>query len=280
MIKKAVVVGIDKYQNPQWNLQGCALDATIMSGMLQDHFGFPGDNIRLVLDNRATKANILDRLRWLVQDAKAGDVLAFFYAGHGSQVRDRNGDELEDQIDEILCPHDLSWDDPLTDDILHEYFSKVPEGVNLTVVFDCCHSGTATRSLFVPVDADGKVIGEPEYKKIRYITPPVDIEHRARGLSLPVQPIGGTSVGKASHILLAACKSNQEAQEKTFQGQTRGAFSFFMGEALKRDNWDITNKGIYEHTLIRLKDNGFIQIPQLECPEAYLEKKLFASFLE
>ena len=278
MTKKALVVGIDKYKNPAWNLQGCTMDATITSGMLQDHFGFPGDNVRLVLNERATKVNILARLDWLVRDAKAGDVLVFFYAGHGSQVRDRNGDELEDHMDEILCPHDLNWDDPLTDDILAQYFGRVPEGVNLTVVFDCCNSGTATRSLYVPVDPDGK-IGEPEYKKSRYIAPPLDIEHRSRGINLPKPAVKlGQVVIKNRHTLFSACQSNQEAQEKIIDGQTRGAFSYYFHAALKRANWDITNSDAHLDALTRLKDYGFVQIPQLECPEEFKSRKLFQPF--
>ncbi|MBD3305476.1 hypothetical protein GF339_03770 [candidate division KSB3 bacterium] len=277
MNKKALVVGIDKYYNPAWNLQGCAMDAAIMSGMLQDHFDFPGDHIRLLLNERATKANIEERLDWLVRDAKPDDALVFFYAGHGSQVRDRDGDELDDFMDEILCPHDLDWDDPLSDDVLAGYFKRVPAGTNLTVVFDCCHSGTATRSLYVPVSPEGEY-GEPEYKKTRYINPPLDIEHRSRGIVLRTRRLGETLIDQ-NHILLAACTSQQEAQEKIFEGQPRGAFSFCFGNALKRANWKLTYRQAHQDTMIRLRDNGFVQVPQLEGPEKYLDKQLFAPFL-
>lgn len=274
MTKKALVVGIDKYKNPAWNLEGCTMDAAVMSGMLQDHFGFPGDHVRVVLDDRATKANILGRLDWLVRDAKQGDVLVFFYAGHGSQVRDRDGDELEDAMDEILCPHDLDWDDPLTDDILHSYFTRVQKGVNLTIIFDCCHSGTGTRSLWAPVSPEGE-IGEIEYQKTRYIKPPLDIEHRSRGIVLRVRRIGETVI-KENHILLAACTSAQEAQEKRFRGQARGAFSYYFAEALKRVDWKLSYREAHQDTLVRLRDHGFVQIPQLEGPEELLNRQLFS----
>lgn len=274
MTKKALIVGIDKYKNPAWNLEGCTMDAAVMSGMLRDHLGFPGDNVRVVLDDRATQANILSRLDWLIRDAKPGDVLVFFYAGHGSQVRDRDGDELEDAMDEILCPHDLDWDDPLTDDILHSYFKRVPQGANLSVVFDCCHSGTGTRSLWAPVSPEG-AIGEVAYQKTRYIKPPLDIEHRSRGITLKARQIGETVI-KENHILLAACTSAQEAQEKRFDGQARGAFSYYFAEALKRADWKLTYREAHQDTLIRLRDHGFVQIPQLEGPEELLNRQLFS----
>ncbi|MBN1565629.1 MAG: caspase family protein [Anaerolineae bacterium] len=273
-MKKGLIVGIDKYRNPSWNLEGCTMDAAIMSGMLQDHFGFPTDNIRVLMDERATKAAMLERIDWLTRDAKPGDVMVFFYAGHGSQVRDRDGDELEDHMDEILCPHDLNWDDPLTDDILGTYFKRVPQGANLTVVFDCCNSGTATRSMWAEVRADGTV-SEPEYKKTRYIKPPLDIEHRGRGIALKTRRIGEV-IMKENHILMTACQSNQEAQEKRFGGQARGAFSYYMGEAFKRANFKLTYREAHQDTLVRLRDNGFIQIPQLEGPAEFLDRQIFS----
>ncbi len=277
--KKALVVGIDKYRNSAWNLQGCTMDAAVMTGILQDHFEFPSDNVRLVLDERATKIGIEMRLDWLTRGAQPGDVLVFFYAGHGSQVRDRDGDELDDRMDEILCPHDLDWDDPLTDDILNAYFKRVPEGVNLTVIFDCCHSGTATRSMYVPVSPDG-TYGEPEYQKTRYITPPLDIIFRSRGMEdLPKRRLG-EAVIEDRHILLSACSAQQEAKEKVIEGQTRGAFSYYFSKVLKRANWDLTHRHAHDMTLTRLRDYGFAQVPQLECPEEYMEKKLFGSFLD
>jgi hypothetical protein len=274
MTKKALVVGIDKYRNPEWNLQGCTMDAAVMSGVLQDHYGFPRENIRMVLDDRATKSNLLERLDWLVRGAQPGDILVFFYAGHGSQVRDRDGDELDDQMDEILCPHDLNWDDPLTDDILHNCFKQLPQGANLTVVFDCCNSGTGTRSLWAPVAPDGKV-GAVEYRKVRYIKPPLDIEYRSRGIKLETRRIG-EAVMQENHVLLTAAASYQEAQETRIDGQVRGAFTYFFVETLKRLNWTSTYRQAHDDTLIRMRDKGFVQIPQLEGPAERLEKPIFS----
>lgn len=275
MTKKALIIGIDNYRNPAWNLQGCVMDAAVMRGMLQDHFGFPGENVRLVIDERATKANILTRLDWLMHDAKPGDVLTFFYAGHGSQVRDRNGDELEDALDEILGPHDLDWDDPLTDDVLNEYFTRVPWGVNLTAILDCCNSGTGTRSLRPPFSSD-RERGEEVYEKTRYIDPPVDIKYRSRGLRVKKRRIGETLI-KENHILLAACASYQEAKETRLLGKVRGAFSYYLARTLKRADWKLTYRQTHEGTLTRLKDNGFVQIPQLEGPEEIMDTQLFGS---
>ncbi len=87
----------------------------------------------------------------MLRDSKKGDVAVLHYSGHGSNVPDDNSDEADGR-DEILCPTDLDWDDPLRDDWLRTTFDGMKDGVNLTVIMDCCHSGTNTRA-FLPPDA-------------------------------------------------------------------------------------------------------------------------------
>ena len=141
-IKKALLVGINIYK-PELgaNLRGCVNDVENMHELLVNSFKFDPENIRVLVDERATKQGILDRLKWLFDGSKVDDELVFQFSGHGGQIRDRNGDELVDQLDEILIPHDLDWDDPLTDDYLAALFKQLPKGVHLTMLCDSCLSG-------------------------------------------------------------------------------------------------------------------------------------------
>ncbi len=145
-MKKALLVGINRYPDPRNELKGCVNDVRQMAETLKSRYGFPGDgNMRILTDARATTKAILDGLAWLTAGASPGDSLVFHYSGHGSQVPDRNGDETTDRLDEILCPYDLDWDHPLTDDDLAAACAGVPQGALLTVILDCCHSGTGLR---------------------------------------------------------------------------------------------------------------------------------------
>lgn len=49
----------------------------------------------------------------------ADRTLYFIYSGHGAQVPDINGDET-DKLDEVICPYDFDWNNPLSDDVLRE----------------------------------------------------------------------------------------------------------------------------------------------------------------
>ncbi|MCP3685446.1 MAG: caspase family protein [bacterium] len=258
MEKKALVVGVDKYTNTNWNLSGCTKDAEIMSGILQDHFGFPRKNIRLLLDERATSEEIIHRLEWLINNSVSGDSIVFFYAGHGSRIRDRNGDELEDRLDEILCPHDLNWSNGISDDKLSSIFSRLTKGATLTVILDCCHSGTGTRNMS---DSDMLI---PE-RKSRSINPPMDILHRSRGEYLQTHRIGYTGNSTSSHVLIAACQPSESAYEYWADGMSRGAFSYAFCKAMKRRNWNLTYREAVADSIRNLRDMGYNQqTPSLE----------------
>lgn len=93
----ALVVGIETYQQPGIiSLPGCANDAELMRQALMDKFGFPAENIVTVLNAQATRAGIETAFRTqLIERAQPGDVVVFYYSGHGTQVPDDNGDEAD-----------------------------------------------------------------------------------------------------------------------------------------------------------------------------------------
>jgi hypothetical protein len=83
----------------------------------------------------------------LVADMVAGDEAVFHFSGHGSLVRDTNGDEATG-LDSCLCP--IDYDAPsasgggvVTDDEIRTLLvDRVPRGARLYVILDCCHNGS------------------------------------------------------------------------------------------------------------------------------------------
>lgn len=98
---RALLVGINAY--PSSPLNGCVNDTTSMAELLTSPtYNFKSENIRLLVDARATTAAILDHLNWLVQ-VEPGATILFQYSGHGAQVPTRNDAGEVDNLLEVIC---------------------------------------------------------------------------------------------------------------------------------------------------------------------------------
>jgi hypothetical protein len=266
--RKAVVVGINKYTKLDGaNLAGCVNDAKDFANTLLIN-GFPPTRIKLLVDEKATRANIMKKLEWLVQDTKPGDVLVYYHSGHGSQITDVDGDEEEDRYDEMLIPSDFIWDDPkthLTDDDLHEFFTgKTPEGVRCDVILDTCFSGTGTRSLLKqPVD-----LLDAKYRTAKFLPRPVDQQMRLNTMipaETKVNKIGSKLLKSQHNTLHSACSENQVAWEMANEaGEVRGVFTYDYCQILRRSNGNKTRREMYQILRNSLANAGAEQIPQLE----------------
>lgn len=141
---RALMVGIN-YVGSSCELKGCWNDVETMKRYLLDK-GYTEDCMKILLDDgdhdEPNYENITAAMTWLVEGAQAGDTLFFHYSGHGASVADDDGDE-KDGKDECLCPCDYNSAGLLRDDDVFKLLvGPLGEGVKLTCVLDCCHSGT------------------------------------------------------------------------------------------------------------------------------------------
>ena len=83
-------VGIDEYPEPENLLAGCANDARTFHELLTNDFGFSAVASALLVDGKATRANILAHFNRFRQDMRPGDVFVFYYSGHGYRYEDQN----------------------------------------------------------------------------------------------------------------------------------------------------------------------------------------------
>ncbi|MBZ5637939.1 MAG: caspase family protein [Acidobacteriia bacterium] len=171
--RRALLVGINAYPDPANRLEGCVNDVFLMSSVLQE-CGFGPEEIRVVLDERATAQGILERLHWLLDDVDGGAERVLFYSGHGAQIPSYDVRGEVDHLDECLVPYDFDWTPAraIRDKQFVEFYSQLPYDARFVAIFDCCHSGGMNR--------EGGA-------RPRGIEPPDDIRHRALEWDLTLQ---------------------------------------------------------------------------------------------
>lgn len=276
MKRKALIVGIN-YTGSAYPLKGCVNDANLIADTLTNNFGFTdAKNRRMLTDESATTAAMLERLEWLVADAEPGDILWFSYSGHGSQMVNQKYDDADyepDGKDEVICPIDYNWRDKIIrDDDLKRIFDKVPNGVNLTVLLDCCNSGSGLDqdNQYQPLGLGEarQVVAPPEEQAVkgaRFIQAPADIENRGRGLDLEVKPrsVQSRQVNQTG-LLVSGCQSQQTSADAWIGGKFMGAATYYMVDALKNANYDISYKDLIDTMNDSMVTNGYSQRPELD----------------
>lgn len=225
----ALLVGIDRYASPHVPpLGGCVNDVRAMAELLRLRFG--GDPLQIsILENEdATRAAIEAAFTWLIAQVRASGAqhvappaVLFHFSGHGSQAADPTRRKASG-FDETLVCYDSRLPEhfDLKDWELGGWIDELAQYTdNITVILDCCHSGSGTRA------------GETNVVNVRSCTPdrrpqPASASPRATAMSgqpsAPTQartPISGT----ANHVLLAACLNREKAYEYVPTAMNLGA---------------------------------------------------------
>jgi hypothetical protein len=278
MSRRALLIGINRYRIPGADLRGCVNDVKNIKRALVKYCGFRARDIRTLMDFKATKKAMQTGIAALIAKSRKGDVLYVHYSGHGSNVPDRNGDEA-DRRDEILCPTDLDWKDPLTDDWLRTTFDKLKAGVRLTVVMDCCHSGTNTRAIASP---DEPVIN-------RYLPSPWDIMAQESGRRLRGTVRGtlrrsrraarrrsNVLAANIGEVLITGCRDTQTSADAYIGGSYNGALTYSLVAALREAKGKVTNRQLHANTVAKLRQQDFDQVPQLEARKAAFDRPFLA----
>jgi len=246
--KKAVCIGINDYPGYQNDLKGCLNDARNWTSLLKSRYYFT--DVKQLLDKDATKANIKKALTDLIKNAKTGDVLVVTYSGHGTSVKDTNGDE-EDGRDEAIC----CYDGNMIDDEIRGIIAQLPQGAKLTFISDSCHSGTVTRSFMSAMIEDNK-------SRPRYMPPEDDLDGAMLAL-LPLKKAIFYPEEDMREVLISGCLPTEYSYDARIGGQSTGAFSYYAIDILKSAP-KITYEDFYKKLRERLPSSAFPQTPQLE----------------
>jgi hypothetical protein len=212
-----------------------------MKVTLTSRYGFDERNIVVLRNREATNAAILAAVEKLVSDSGPDDVAVFYYAGHGSQVRNV-GSKEHDKLDESLVPWDSrSGASDIRDKEIAARLVKAKAGVHFTVILDSCHSGSATRGVL----------------RLRKMEP--DARAQVNDTS---EPDAGARV-----LTLSAAQDYQPAAEaKDDAGRPHGAFTSSLLRALNSLPPSASATAVFLAAREDMRARGFYQEPVLEGP--------------
>lgn len=245
-VKSALLVGIN-YNGTEYELNGCINDLESFNDLCSNHHNYT--EIKQLRDDKSnsmpTRKNILAELEKKLQNAKKGDTILFFYSGHGSYVKDKDGDEITG-YDQVLVPCDF---DLIIDDELKALLTKyIVEGITFIGFFDCCYSGTMldlkyqwSNILFKNKDTRNKKFSET----------------------------------KGDVIMISGCNDTQTSSDANFNGKFAGAMRWALMKSLQ-DKPEITWAELLKNMRSLLKNAGFTQIPQLSTGRKFdINKRAF-----
>jgi hypothetical protein len=295
MALKALLVGINAYQDTT-PLNGCLNDVRQIHDLLTQRYGLAAQRTRILTDGAATRAAIVDGLRWLAQPDpdETAPVRLFHFSGHGVFQPDENGDE-PDGRDECLVPIDYQSAGYLYDDALKELYEACGAKTHLLLVMDCCHSGGNQRDLANAIVYRTLVGSDTEEEqRERLIRAAAERNRKQRDASVRqtmrellqrsagsmsddeferryaeiqekfdkkhygLETVGGNSV------LIAACRPDQKAGDTRFGDAWNGVLTYHFIAALAGAARQLTYAALISE-IGRALRNRFDQVPQLEC---------------
>jgi len=291
--KKALLIGINYRDTPN-ELRGCINDINNHKATLKKFFGYEESEMMMLSEDESKenwpyKQRILEGFQWLLQGATEGDQLFLQYSGHGSQMTDRTGKEPSG-LSDCICPLDCDKPWPahiILDTEIHTYvYDKLPKGVKLTCLFDCCHSGTmanldVNRGLR---PATARAISSPEeYRGSRRMDPPRDVAEPAK-----IDP-EGTDVGPPTGFrraiqghsdklvwVYSGCQDEQTSADAYEDGMYQGAFSWAFRKAMEEHRWSMKHADL----IVRIRSilrRRYTQIPALSTTKGDYFRRYYMS---
>jgi uncharacterized caspase-like protein len=214
----AVVIGVSDYQQRgKWgltDLRYAGKDATAMAEYLRAPDGGRFDQVRVLIDNKATLANIRAALREELRSVQENDLVIVYWAGHGMP-------DPYDQEKLYLLGYDSDPAHMASTGYSMEEFQRDIRNLKagrLILVADACHSA----GLSDPMQATR---GELQN----------DIVEGLRGVTIGPAPNSVLPVAGSCNLIFTSCEVGEKSLESTELGGGHGAFTYFLLEALRGD---------------------------------------------
>ncbi|KAK6523195.1 hypothetical protein TWF694_006089 [Orbilia ellipsospora] len=261
------------------SLKGCVEDVNQTDEYLRTFLGIPENNIYQLTatppvdgsdepkEQRSkwpTYENIIGIFHQVTTRAQPGDLVYIHYSGHGTRVRTIFDDLKADfgiENDEALVPTDICRGGRYIRDVEIAYLLRQMKDKNLivTVVFDCCHAGGATRNHNISsfrsngkydenrLDSDVSILSQKELLAV--------CNKSLQDTKRAVKVLDHWLLETSGYTFLAACRLHESAAESLFHGKVQGVLTYFLIETLKENPgpvrhhqlWDLVATKVRKH---------------------------------
>ncbi len=181
----ALLIGIANYTGINRLIKTTADAIDIQSVLVET--GYPSHQTRLLLDQQASKIEIINSLNWLAESTTQDDTVLIFFSGHGIRCLGAT------HSGEYLCPVETDPSDLENSCISNNELTSALRSIRagrLAVLIDACHSGGI---------GDVKDVGA----------------NLKAGLSEATYTLlsAGDPVEKQGRVIIASCKTDEKSWE-------------------------------------------------------------------
>lgn len=143
--KWALIIGISKFANSEYNLKYAAKDASDFRDFLVNEANFAPDHVKMLLDEQATRLNIMSAFgdKFLPRVARPGDLIVIYVSTHGTPApKDKGGESY-------IVAHDTDRDNLFATGVqisdLQDRIKRACKTDRCLIVMDSCYSGFAAK---------------------------------------------------------------------------------------------------------------------------------------
>jgi hypothetical protein len=258
--KHALIIAIGDYpRSTGWGSISSANDVDLIKQALLNQ-EFEESNIITIIDGEATKKSILEAFNKIKLSLKKGDILVVHYSGHGQQIFDDNGDEVDGK-DEAIIPYDamVSYsynykgenhirDDELSN-IITDLRNTLGKDGQLLFLLDSCHSGSSARG--------GKARGS------KAVFAPENWKQTKNGINLGSDVFDKVKVSSnaAPYIMISGASANELNYEHP---DGFGALSYAFSEAMNDLGEGFSYRQLFSKIAVKMNVFSPNQNPTIE----------------
>lgn len=263
----ALLIGINSYKSSKIkDLYGCENDVDLMNLTLQERYAVDEQNIKCLLNKQATKAAIVESFQQHFSQAQKGDTVIFYFSGHGSQEPASPEFwkiDTNQKLETLVC-YDSEVDGvtQLANKELRYLISQLPaELAQIVLIIDSCHSGHISRY----TDTDDTI----ETRQVSLVNTPREPQDFIFYQTAQQQGWDNyiNNFPQAEHILLSACRENEQSQEKQIDGERHGVFTYSLCNTLNTLQYSLSYYNLLNRVRPLTRKHNKGQTPQIETAQ-------------